>query len=441
MTDTAPPFTAGAPRTAPGADAKGGLLAHLDPRRGVGRFASLDGYRAIAAIGVLVYHVAGYARLSFGDSLGAKFLHNLGNFGVATFFVLSGFLLYRPFVAAALADREEPNPFKYLRRRLLRIWPGYVVALGAFLALGLNTAKETAPDYWFTLFTLTQVYRKAYGFAGLAVAWTLCIEVAFYLALPLIAGAIRALGRGATSARMRLEAQLVGLALMVAISWIYRWFVAGPGQFDTETYPFAVFHLWLPNYLDWFAIGMALALAVAWQDRGRPLPAGLLRLARAGGVCWALTGACYFTLMLARGSGQDDLGGVAHETPTQMFLRFLLNGAAAFFFLLPGILGEAPHPINRVLSGFVPLYLGTVSYGIYLWHKVWLDKLKIGHEGGPGQVNVWLMLAVVFVLSVVSASLSYHLVERPFLRFKDSRRSRRAAAPTTRTAAPGAEVP
>jgi peptidoglycan/LPS O-acetylase OafA/YrhL len=415
---------------------QGRLLRSLDPRNGVGRFASLDGYRAIAAIGVLVYHVAGYARLSFGETLTARFLHNLGNFGVATFFVLSGFLLYRPFVAAALGDKPDPEPLRYLRRRLLRIWPAYVVALGTFLALGLNAAKETGPDYWFTLFTLTQVYRKAYGFAGLAVAWTLCIEVAFYLVLPLLAGAIRAIGRRATNSRMRLEAQLVGLATLVGVTWIYRWFVAGPAQYDTETYPFSVFHLWLPNYFDWFAVGMGLAVAVAWQDRGRPLPAGLLRLARAGGVCWALTAACYFTLMLARGSGQDELGGVAHETPTQMFVRFLLNGAAAFFFLLPGILGEAPHPINRVLSSFVPLYLGTVSYGIYLWHKVWLDKLKTGHEDGPAQASFWVMLGLVLVLSVVSASLSFYLVERPFLRFKDSRRSRRAEA-----APPGAEVP
>jgi peptidoglycan/LPS O-acetylase OafA/YrhL len=440
MTDTLPSFaTPVRPRRA---RPQGRLAKRLDPRNGVGRFASLDGYRAIAAIGVLVYHVAGYSRLSFGDSLQAKFLHNLGNFGVATFFVLSGFLLYRPFAAAALADRAEPNPFTYLRRRLLRIWPGYVLALLAFLALGLNTAREAGPDYYFTLFTLTQVYRKAYGFAGLAVAWTLCIEVAFYLVLPLLAGAIRAIGRGATNARMRLEAQLVGLATLCAITWIFRWFVAGPAQFDTEAYPFSVFHLWLPNYFDWFAIGMVLAVAVAWNDQGRPLPEPLLRLARAGGTCWALTAGCYFLLMLARGSGQDELGGVAHETPTQMFVRFGLNGAAAFFFLLPGILGEAPHPINRVLSSFVPLYLGSVSYGIYLWHKVWLDKLKVGHENGTSTIGFWVMLAMVLALSVLSASLSYHLVERPFLRFKDSRRARRARAEaSTSTSPPGAEVP
>jgi peptidoglycan/LPS O-acetylase OafA/YrhL len=408
------------------------LVAAMDPRKDVGRFASLDGYRAVAAIGVLVYHVAGYARISTGDNPLAMFVHNVGNFGVAVFFLLSGFLLYRPFAAAHFRGTAPPEPVGYLRRRLVRIWPAYTVALGAFLALGLNTARNVGPDYYFTLFTLTQVYRRAYGFAGLAVAWTLCVEVAFYLALPLLAGGIRYLGRGATTARMKLEAQVAGLATMYAVALIYRWLVAAPAQYDTVSYPFAVFHLWLPNFLDWFALGMLLAVCSVWTDLGRALPAALQRLADTWWLSWLAGAVCFGVLMVARGGGLDDAGGLARETPELMFLRFFLNGAAAFFFLLPAILATTrDDPGNRALSHVVPMYLGTVSYGIYLWHKVFLDKLKEGHEVGASRYSFWVMLALVFGLAVLAASLSYFLVEKPFLRFKDRRRREK----------PGREVP
>ena len=77
----------------------------VEPHQG-GRFAALDGYRAVAAIGVLVYHVAGNAKLTQGTAPLNAFLANLGNFGVAVFFLLSGFLLYRGFVFSALTDEQ-----------------------------------------------------------------------------------------------------------------------------------------------------------------------------------------------------------------------------------------------------------------------------------------------------------------------------------------------
>jgi peptidoglycan/LPS O-acetylase OafA/YrhL len=348
---------------------------------------------------------------------------NLGNFGVATFFLLSGFLLYRPFVAATFGGRDAPDPFRYLRRRVVRIWPAYALALGAYIALGLDTTRQTGPDYYFSLLTLTQVYRKAYGFVGLAVAWTLCIEMAFYLVLPLLAAAIRGIARaagGATSMRMKLEAQLVGLGTLAAITFIYRWYVAGPAQVDNQAFALSMFHLWLPNYFDWFALGMVMAVAVAWKDQGRALPPALTRLAAHGWPCWLVTLGCYVALTLVRG---DE---VAKEDTVGMFLRFGLNGLAALFFLLPGIFGPARHPINRMLSSLVPMYLGTVSYGIYLWHRVVFEKVRIGHTAGRDQIGFWAMLGIVLALSILSASVSYYLLERPLQRLNarfDRRRS------------------
>src|SRR4029453_8643404 len=87
----------------------------------------LDGMRALAALGVLVCHVA----LQVGFSPHNRFGHYFARLdvGVAVFFVLSGFLLYRPFVARRMDGRPRPSPRDYLRNRFLRIFPGYWLAL------------------------------------------------------------------------------------------------------------------------------------------------------------------------------------------------------------------------------------------------------------------------------------------------------------------------
>jgi len=403
-------------------------LRFIEPNRG-SRFAALDGCRAVAALGVVVYHVAGYEGYATGDSLVNRFFNNLGNFGVAIFFLLSGFLLYRPFVMAWFRNEPSPAVAVYLRRRFLRIFPAYWLALGAFIALGLFKANSPDGYYYATLFSLTQTYRPAFGFAGLSVAWTLCIEISFYLALPVIAFGIRLIGRRAHTVRMKLEAQLLGLGFITIIAFGYRVMFAGPWQFDDVRHRFTVVHLWLFNYLDWFALGMLLAVSVCWTDIGKRLPRLFQALADSAWLCWILSVSCYVLLMLVRHIAVVGSAGVDRETTLQMFVRFLLNGAAAFFFLLPAVIGAAQvNLINRALASLVAMYLGTVSYGIYLWHKIWLDYLK--GEPPPGKVTApptytfWPMLGLVVLLAVIAASASYFLVERPVMRFKEPRRGR-----------------
>ena len=422
------------------------LAAIFEPHRD-GRFAALDGYRAVAAIGVLVYHVAGTAKITTDGSALAGIVGNLGNFGVAVFFLLSGFLLYRPFVNAHLSDGPDPRWLRFWRHRFLRIFPAYWLALTAFILLiGLRNASWST---YLTLYTLTQTYRPYFGFAALTVAWTLCIEVSFYVVLPFLAAGIRrGLGRGARSLRTRVQAQLLGLGVLWVVGWIYRVTIAaqavGPdaGPADNQ-------HLWLPNFLDWFVLGMLLAVAVAWTDAGGRLPRWLTSLADTGWLCTLIAAACYLALALTRSTEPQLVTGTGKETVVQMSLRFALNGAAAFFFLLPAVLAERRGSLQRALATRVPLFLGTVSYGIYLWHKLWLDWLKpdkadkgaaLEGFGGIGSAvrsatagirdamqsraanGFLVLLALVFVLAVAAATASYVGVERPMMRFKDPRR-------------------
>lgn len=429
--------------TGPGAGRR--LATIFEPHR-EGRFAALDGYRAVAAIGVLVYHVAGTARLTGDGSALAGVIGNLGNFGVAVFFLLSGFLLYRPFVNAHLSGGPDPRWIRFWRHRFLRIFPAYWLALTAFILLiGLRNATWST---YLTLYSLTQIYRPYFGFAALTVAWTLCIEVSFYIALPFLAAGIRHLiGRGARSLRARVQAQLLGLGVLWVVGWIYRVTIAaqavGPegGPADNQ-------HLWLPNFLDWFVLGMLLAVAVAWTDAGGRLPHAVTALADTGWLCALIAAACYLVLALTRSAEPQLVTGTGKESVVQMSLRFALNGASAFFFLLPAVLADRRGALQRGLSGTVPLFLGTVSYGIYLWHKLWLDWLKpekadkgaaVEGFGAVGEAvrsataglrsamqtvaanGFWVLLVLVFVLAVATATASYVGLERPVMRFKDPR--------------------
>ncbi len=415
---------AAGPASARGSAAKNRLIAFIEPHRG-GRFAALDGYRAVAALGVVVFHVGGAptSDLANNGTLVGGIVGNLGNFGVATFFLLSGFLLYRPFVVAHFGGNPAPDTVRFYRHRLIRIVPAFWVALtGWFLLVWSNLPQghrmSLTPDNLATVYGFAQIYRPLFGFAALTTAWTLCIEITFYLVLPGIAWAIReVLGSGARSLTNRLRAQLLGIGALMVIGWIYRLTIVGAyavapvasGQ-DNE-------HLWLPNFFDWFGLGMLLAVAVAWRDLGNPLPRLTRRVANLGWLCWSAAGVIYLVVVMVRGSTPEVAMGANKETLAQLSVRMLLNGLAAFFFLLPGILGTARNSmVRRGLATAVPAYLGTISYGIYLWHKVWLDWLL----GGPDvRWGFWPMLAAVLALTVVVASVSWFGIERPLMRFKD----------------------
>ncbi len=100
----------------------------LQPPAGNERFPLVDGLRAIAALSVVVYHVGLVSGLNEGGG-GAHYAFQRLNVGVTLFFVISGFLLYRPYVNARLRGTPRPTARQFFRRRLLRIVPAYWAAL------------------------------------------------------------------------------------------------------------------------------------------------------------------------------------------------------------------------------------------------------------------------------------------------------------------------
>jgi peptidoglycan/LPS O-acetylase OafA/YrhL len=391
----------------------------LRPPPGNPRFPLLDSLRAIAALTILVTHVSGVTNFNTDNPLGA-YTARL-NMGVTIFFLLSGFLLYRPFIAARYAGRPPIGVRAFFRRRVLRIVPAYWVAL-TVLALTIGLAGMW--HHAVRLYLFGQIYWLDSTSEGIFPAWTLCIEVTFYAALPFFAMAVARLVRGRRHP-LRIEAAvlcalgLASLALRTALQ---------------ATGGFYVLQNTLACYLDWFVVGMLVALAsVHW--RGREADVGVLRLiVRRPWIPWL--GAAFVFWVVAT---QLDLprGFFLVYTNANYFGEHVGYALVALLLLLPAVFGDwAGGWPRRLLANRVLAWLGLVSYGIFLYHGPWVLWLR--KEG----VVDWLpsgllsLLLPSFALGVASAALSYYIVEKPALRFKDPIRRRSARAADRADSAP-----
>jgi peptidoglycan/LPS O-acetylase OafA/YrhL len=346
-------------------------------------FGGLDALRAIAALAIVEFHAVGiYARGSAPDAWTHDWVARL-DVGVPVFFVLSGFLLYRPFVRARIAG-EVPRLRAYAWRRMLRIFPGYWVALVvAVVALGLSGAL--APRY----LLLLQAYATDTVAGGLPQAWTLCIELAFYAFLPLWAIAVR---------RLDLD-EYVALAVLFVASIAYKLVVLAT-VLDPHVGAVDPWIIALPAYWDTFALGMALSvLSVRGTVPGHP-------------AAWWLAAAVLFVLA-AKGAGlaHPDASGFTHA---QVLVRHGLYSAIAVCVVAAGLTGPRPLEVTPLR------WLGRISYGIYLYHLTVLGLLgRWGVAGLEDHVHPYLLWSALAVAGTVAcATASWYAVERPALSLK-----------------------
>ncbi|HEX6714052.1 MAG TPA: acyltransferase [Thermoleophilaceae bacterium] len=373
------------------------------PPPGNPRFPLFDGLRAIAVLAVLVTHTA---LLSGANELAwyGKYTARL-DVGVTIFFLISGFLLYRPFVAAHLDGRSGPRLRDYARRRVLRIVPAYWLALTALSIYPGLVAMWSSQSWVYYLFL--QDYRGIWTFGGLQPAWSLSIEVAFYAALPLVAYGLRRAGAGMNRAgRVRLEAGVI--VALGAASVVVRLL--------TPESPRSQWHITLPGTFYWFALGMLLAVASAALAGREP---GVVRfLRRWPSAAWLVALALFWFT-----ATQVGLGGTLYFriTTTQSVAMHLLYGAIAFFVLLPAVFaGDGGGVPRRILRNRFVAWLGLISYGVFLWHHPIAVKLSEANDHGLfPSFRMLGMTAATLALAVACAAISYYVLERPILRYKD----------------------
>src|SRR4051794_14860352 len=230
------------------------------------RTARLDGLRALAALSVLCLHVWLYAQPDPDRPHRSGVLEHAVfelRLGLVFFFVLSGYLLYRAFAGAALRRAQRVDVRRYARRRFARIVPAYWLSLAGAVALLWGAGGRPGvrlPDAGGL--PLFAVFGQNYShdtFMRLnPVTWTLCLEAAFYVALPLIGLLAYRLARGRVAGQAALLLGLVAAGLAYAAADYYGGWdpIAGKG---------------LPAYLPHFACGMLVAL---WAERRRAASAG-----------------------------------------------------------------------------------------------------------------------------------------------------------------------
>jgi peptidoglycan/LPS O-acetylase OafA/YrhL len=334
-------------------DAQGGLeqVSHVD------RVASLTGIRAVAALLVVGTHAAyttGKYVQGYWGLVGARM-----EIGVPIFFVLSGFLLFRPWVKSAATGGPPPSLSRYARHRVRRIMPAYVITvLFAYVLYHYHEAGPNPGHTWLGLFrnlTLTQIYCNGYLgkylHQGLTQMWSLAVEAAFYVVLPLLAYLLLVVLCQRRWQPKLMVGALLGLSL-ISPAWLVlvhtdHWFPDGA-------------RLWLPTYLAWFLAGMLLAV-----------------LQEMGVRCYAfaaipLAVISYFIV-------STPIGGAPTTSPASMSEALVKTGfyaAIAALAVAPLALhGNAPLRgwYSQLLASKPMVWLGEISYEIFLIHLITME--------------------------------------------------------------------
>jgi len=334
-------------------DARGGLeqISHVD------RVASLTGIRAVAAILVVGTHAAyttGKYTHGYWGLVGARM-----EIGVPIFFVLSGFLLFRPWVKSAATGGPPPSLSRYARHRVRRIMPAYVVTvLVAYVLYHFRAAGPNPGHSWTGLLrnlTLTQIYADGYLgkylHQGLTQMWSLAVEASFYVVLPLLAYLLLVLISQRSWRPKLLVGALAGMTL-ISPAWLIlvhldRWIPDGA-------------RLWLPTYLAWFLGGMLLAVLQAMGVRCYAF------------VAIPLAIICYFIVA-------TPIGGAPTTSPASLpeaLVKTVFYAVIAALAVAPLALGDQGL-YWRLLASRPMVWLGEISYEIFLVHLVTMEFVMV----------------------------------------------------------------
>jgi peptidoglycan/LPS O-acetylase OafA/YrhL len=367
------------------------LLNRLRRETTSGRFVGeIDGLRFYAILAVLLFHVDGsllaYRPWLRPDSLDADWLYTVtraGHYGVQLFFVLSGFVLGMPFAEAVFAGGKRVSLPAYLQRRVTRLEPPYLINLTvmALLLILVNGAlpEKVLPRYLASLF---YVDSWLFGYPILVnfVAWSLEIEVQFYLLAPFLASIFHT--RPARTRRLA----LLG-AIILAPAAIHA------GGLDDWHQGRTVLHN-LPFFLSGFLI------VDVWMNDWKRHPSR--------SVAWDFLGVCCCI-------GLITMARYEYSLPPSLVAVVLAALCAGI--VVSGFRGAFQQCI--LPRGLLPA-VGGMCYTIYLWHpaiKSSLCKAAAVIPTLPSALLERTLLLSSFVAIVIMCSVPFYLLfEKPFMR-------------------------
>lgn len=360
----------------------------LESITAAGRVDSLTGIRAVAALLVMLTHAA-YTTGKYPQGY-VGLVYSRMEIGVPIFFVLSGFLLFAPWVKAAARTDQPPSVRRYAWHRVRRIMPAYAVTVvGAYLLYHFRMAGPNPGHTWEGLFrnlTLTQIYTDNYLYSflhqGLTQMWSLAVEVGFYVVLPLLAYVLLVLLCRRRWRPGLLLAGLAGLA-MVSPAWLIL-------VHTTDWLPDGA-RLWLPGYLAWFVGGMVLA---ALQ------PLGVRAYALA---CVPLALVSYFIV-------STPIGGEPTTSPAELrdaLFKTAFYAVIATLLVAPLALGGQQQGLYARVMGSRPMvFLGEISYEIFLIHLIVMELVMVEILRLPIYTgSVWILFAGTLLATIPLAWL------------------------------------
>jgi peptidoglycan/LPS O-acetylase OafA/YrhL len=348
-------------------------------------FRCFDGLRAFAVLWVVVYHCAGHVHT------GVDFLDRFmkaGDLGVDLFFVISGFLI------TTLILRERPAPVghrlkQFYIRRSLRIFPVYYVAIAVFWVATALLASDRLPRYQHFLPSLAFYYSDfaialdPNPFPVFGHSWSLAVEEKYYLLWPLL---VMTLPR-----RFALAAAVALIA--GAIAW--RQALAADDPIAATARLYYAFDTRFDAILWGAVLGFALH-----AERGYAVVASICRPPVFFAAAVAL---CVYGATTSNGD----------------VLRYVAVPAIATV-LLAGLLVRPNVPGAQLLEWGPLAHVGRVSYGIYIFHVFGISiALRALHSTGCDSAVAWALVPSSVLISVAIATLSFRLIEAPFLKLKD----------------------
>lgn len=355
---------------------------------GRGYMPSIDGLRFFAIVSVIAWHVYLDVYKTFGlpESSGpgafASNLMRIGPIGVELFFVISGFILAIPFAHQHLSGTRPVSLRKYFLRRLTRLEPPYVLALLVFFTLKtiLLGEKGLFPHFVASVFYLHNiVYGGPSEING--VAWSLEIEVQFYLLAPLIALVFRIPSRSFRRSVIAATMLILGIAFPTP---------------STEPVKY------LLPYLNYFLVGMLLAdiYLNEWQ-RGSALSNHIL---------WDVV-ATIGWLALAF--------SLFPSPPTSIVTPLII------FSIYAGTLNGIVW--RWITSQPIIFVIGGMCYTMYLYHNLVVQalirRLDLDRHAHLLFGDDWMVPALAIMLLpfvIVVCCVPFVIVERPFMRKKIS---------------------
>lgn len=378
------------------------LLAPFQRKTSSGRYLpEIDGLRCLAVVLVVVFHSHGFFTtgnepstvpelINAGPVEGLKHaphaLIGRGWFGVQIFFLISGLVLSLPYAAHFLHGEEKPLVKKYFKRRLIRIEIPYFIALTFFFILSITLYQSglvRLPNYAAGL-----IYGHGLIFDGqhnplLFVAWTLEIEVQFYLLVPLICRVF---------ALPKIPRRALLVAGILAVDQLFG------GAFPAINESFLQQTVF--RQLNWFLPGLLLADLY--------LSPGLRNLRENGGTRFA------------------DLIGIPAWIAVFVLIDFHFKVSPRPFVLLLAFWCVLAGPgLGKIFSNRWATAVGMMCYTIYLFHNFFIHTFFGPHIIRPLQGHFegnWpLAAAFIFAMAaviIVLCGFIYLFVEKPFARGK-----------------------